>query len=152
MAELSVNGSRRTVAADPETPLLWVLRDDLKLKGSKFGCGVGICGACAVMIDGNAMPSCITSIADASGKIVTTIEGLEGPIVEIVRDEWIKREVAQCGYCQSGQIVAAVALLTANASPSDDDIDAAMDQHICRCCTYGRIRAAIYAARDRLKT
>jgi isoquinoline 1-oxidoreductase subunit alpha len=151
MAKLNVNGKSRTVTADPDTPLLWALRDDLKLTGTKFGCGVAQCGACAVIADGTTIPSCMTSVADAEKLKITTIEGLNGPIAAAVREAWIRLEVAQCGYCQSGQIIAATALLSKNGAPSDTDIDEAMENHICRCCTYARIRQAIQSARDGLK-
>lgn len=138
---LDVNGKPMSVKAAPDTPLLWVLRDELQLTGTKFGCGVAQCGACTVMVDGQAVRSCVTPIqAVAAGKI-TTIEGLGG--THPVQAAWIKHDVSQCGYCQSGQIMSAVALLAATPKPSDADIDGAMDGNICRCGTYQRVRAAI---------
>lgn len=138
---LDVNGKPMSVKATPDTPLLWVLRDELHLTGTKFGCGVAQCGACTVMVDGQAIRSCVTPVqAVAAGKI-TTIEGLGG--THPVQAAWIKHDVAQCGYCQSGQIMSAVALLAATPKPSDADIDGAMDGNICRCGTYQRVRAAI---------
>ncbi|MBB3890857.1 isoquinoline 1-oxidoreductase alpha subunit [Phenylobacterium haematophilum] len=138
---LDVNGKPLAVKAAPDTPLLWVLRDELQLTGTKYGCGVAQCGACTVMVDGQAVRSCVTPIeAVAAGKI-TTIEGLGGQ--HPLQQAWVKHEVPQCGYCQAGQIMSAVALLSANAKPTDADIDAAMDGNICRCGTYQRVRAAI---------
>ncbi len=138
---LDVNGKPLAVKAAPDTPLLWVLRDELQLTGTKYGCGVAQCGACTVMVDGQAVRSCVTPIeAVAAGKI-TTIEGLGGQ--HPLQQAWVKHDVPQCGYCQSGQIMSAVALLSANAKPTDADIDAAMDGNICRCGTYQRVRAAI---------
>jgi isoquinoline 1-oxidoreductase alpha subunit len=138
---LDVNGKPLAVKAAPDTPLLWVLRDELQLTGTKYGCGVAQCGACTVMVDGQAVRSCVTPIeAVAAGKI-TTIEGLGGQ--HPLQQAWVKHDVPQCGYCQSGQIMSAAALLSANAKPTDADIDAAMDGNICRCGTYQRVRAAI---------
>ena len=138
---LDVNGKPLAVKAAPDTPLLWVLRDELQLTGTKFGCGVAQCCACTVMVVGQAVRSCVTPIqAVAAGKI-TTIEGLGG--AHPVQQAWVKHDVAQCGYCQSGQIMSAVALLTATPKPTDADIDGAMDGNICRCGTYQRVRAAI---------
>ena len=138
---LDVNGKPLAVKAAPDTPLLWVLRDELQLTGTKYGCGMAQCGACTVMVDGQAVRSCVTPIeAVAAGKI-TTIEGLGGQ--HPLQQAWVKHEVPQCGYCQAGQIMSAVALLSANAKPTDADIDAAMDGNICRCGTYQRVRAAI---------
>ena len=138
---LDVNGKPLAVKAAPDTPLLWVLRDELQLTGTKYGCGMAQCGACTVMVDGQAVRSCVTPIeAVAAGKI-TTIEGLGGS--HPLQQAWVKHDVPQCGYCQSGQIMSAVALLSANAKPTDADIDAAMDGNICRCGTYQRVRAAI---------
>ena len=138
---LDVNGKPLAVKAAHDTPLLWVLRDELQLTGTKYGCGVAQCGACTVMVDGQAVRSCVTPIeAVAAGKI-TTIEGLGGQ--HPLQQAWVKHEVPQCGYCQAGQIMSAVALLSANAKPTDADIDAAMDGNICRCGTYQRVRAAI---------
>ena len=138
---LDVNGKPLAVKAAPDTPLLWVLRDELQLTGTKYGCGMPQCGACTVMVDGQAVRSCVTPIeAVAAGKI-TTIEGLGGQ--HPLQQAWVKHDVPQCGYCQSGQIMSAAALLSANAKPTDADIDAAMDGNICRCGTYQRVRAAI---------
>lgn len=144
---LKVNGARRTVDVEPDMPLLWVLRDELELKGSKFGCGVGICGACTVHIDGQAQRSCIVPVAEAAGKSVTTIEGVgKTALGSRVQAAWLSEDVVQCGYCQAGQIMSACALLTAKPKPSDADIDEAMAGNLCRCCTYVRIRAAIKQA------
>ena len=141
---LTVNGAKQTVAADPDTPLLFVLRNDLKLTGPKMGCGMAQCGACAVLLDGEEVRTCITPLSYAAGKKVTTIEGL--PEDHPVRRAWIEEQVPQCGYCQSGQIMAAVALLGKNPNPSDSDIDSVMDSMLCRCGTYNRIRRAIHRA------
>ena len=149
---LSVNGAVTQVAdASPDTPLLWVLRDHLHLTGTKFGCGAGLCGACTVHLDGKPVRACQTLLKDASGKQVTTIEGLQGKAAAAVQAAWNKLDVPQCGYCQSGQVMAATALLTANPKPSDADIDAAMDGNVCRCATYHRIRAGIHAAAKSLE-
>ena len=138
---LDVNGKPLAVKAAPDTPLLWVLRDELQLTGTKYGCGMAQCGACTVMVDGQAVRSCVTPIeAVAAGKI-TTIEGLGGQ--HPLQQAWVKHDVPQCGYCQSGQIMSAVALLNQTPKPSDADIDGAMDGNICRCGTYQRVRAAI---------
>ena len=138
---LNVNGKALSVKAAPDTPLLWVLRDELQLTGTKFGCGVAQCGACTVMVDGQAVRSCVTPIQAVAAGQITTIEGLGG--AHPVQAAWVKHDVAQCGYCQSGQIMSAVALLTATPKPTDADIDGAMDGNICRCGTYQRVRAAI---------
>ena len=146
--ELQINGETRAVDAPEDMPLLWVLRDLLDIKGPKFGCGVGACGACTVLIDGIPTRSCITAAADVSGAIIT-IEGLpEGERLHKVQEAWIKHEVPQCGYCQSGQILAAVALLEETPQPTDEDIDAVMT-NLCRCGTYPRLRAAIHDAAGR---
>ncbi|HEY2659176.1 MAG TPA: (2Fe-2S)-binding protein [Caulobacteraceae bacterium] len=138
---LNVNGRNLTVSSAPETPLLWVLRDELLMTGTKYGCGIAQCGACTVHLDGQAVRSCQTPIgAVGSGKI-TTIEGLGG--THPLQEAWVKHDVPQCGYCQSGQLMSAAALLAAKPKPTDDDIDAAMSGNICRCGTYQRIRAAI---------
>ena len=146
-----VNGEKRDVEADPGTPLLWVLRDELGLTGTKFGCGAGLCGACTVHVGGKAQRACQIQLKDAAGLDITTIEGLKGKVAEAVQKTWIARDVVQCGYCQSGQVMAATALLSTNPKPSDADIDAAMDGNICRCATYHRIRAAIHAAAKTLE-
>ncbi|MFO1352810.1 MAG: (2Fe-2S)-binding protein [Gammaproteobacteria bacterium] len=138
---IKVNNQSHTVDVDADTPLLWVLRDSLKLTGAKYGCGIGQCGACTVQVDGKAARSCSLPISELGGKAVTTIEGLQN---NAVQQAWIAHQVPQCGYCQTGQIMAATALLAANPKPSDADIDKAMT-NICRCGTYNRIRAAIHA-------
>ena len=142
---LLVNGRRRTVEVAANTPLLWVLRDNLALTGTKFGCGIAQCGACTVHLDGQAVRSCVLPIAAVGTKRVTTIEGLSPSATHRVQKAWVAEDVPQCGYCQSGQIMAAASLLRHNAQPSDADIDAAMT-NICRCGTYQRIRAAIHRA------
>jgi aerobic-type carbon monoxide dehydrogenase small subunit (CoxS/CutS family) len=142
---LFVNGRRRTVAAPADTPLLWVLRDALGLTGTKYGCGVGVCGACTVLQDGRAVRSCQIPLAEARGKY-TTIEGLSADGSDRCQRAWIEEDVAQCGYCQPGMILAASALLGQHPAPSDADIDAALDDHVCRCGTYPRIRKAIQRA------
>jgi isoquinoline 1-oxidoreductase alpha subunit len=143
---LIVNGKRHPVDVAPETPLLWVLRDTLGLTGTKYGCGIAQCGACTVLLDGEAVRSCQVAARDAAGHRVTTIEGLSPDGSHPVQRAWVAEEVPQCGYCQSGQIVAAVALLSRKPVPSDADIDAAMSGILCRCGTYGRIRRAIRRA------
>ena len=143
---LSVNGVSRTVEADGDTPLLWVLRDDLKLTGTKYGCGVAQCGACTVHLDGQPVRSCVTPVSAVRGRRVTTIEGVSGKAAEAVQSAWRRLDVVQCGYCQSGQIMTAIALLAELPKPTDTDIDAAMTGNICRCATYVRIRAAIHEA------
>lgn len=150
MAEVrfTVNGEETVVDTDPNTPLLWVLREQLKLTGTKFGCGIAACGACTVHLDGAPIRSCSTPVFVAEGTDVTTIEGVaeEDGTKHKVQAAWIEHQVPQCGYCQSGQIMSAVALLRDNPNPTDDDIDAAMRGNICRCGAYGRIRAAIKTA------
>ena len=143
---LRVNGSEKKVSVSPETPLLWVLRDTLELTGTKFGCGAGLCGACTVHADGAPIRSCSTPISRVSGKNITTIEGLGANGLHVLQQAWIAEEVPQCGYCQTGQIMQAIALLKENKNPSDQDIDTAMSGNICRCGTYQRIRAAIHQA------
>ena len=147
MTALTVNGRRVTVTADPDTPLLWVLREDLHLTGTKFGCGVALCGACTVHVDGSPVRACVTPLAAVQDRRVLTIEGL-APAGRLhpVQEAWIAQDVPQCGYCQSGQIMSAAALLARHKSPTDADIDAAMSGNICRCGTYQRIRAAIRQA------
>ncbi len=144
--KLTVNGAERDVAAPPDMPLLWVLRDLLGLTGTKFGCGIAQCGACTVHLDGKPLRSCVTPAAAAEGKSVTTIEGLSPDGRHPVQRAWAELDVVQCGYCQSGQIVSAAALLAATPAPSDSEIDAAMSGNICRCGTYQRIRAAVHHA------
>jgi isoquinoline 1-oxidoreductase alpha subunit len=148
MAEISlrVNGSERKVSVAPETPLLWVLRDTLNLAGTKFGCGAGLCGACTVHVDGAATRSCATPVSQVAGKDITTIEGLSAQGLTELQKAWIAEEVPQCGYCQTGQIMAAAALLKKSPHPSEDDITRAMTGNICRCGTYDRIRRAIQRA------
>ena len=146
---LNVNGKRRVVDTDPATPLLYVLRNDLQLNGPKFGCGLAQCGACTVIVDGNAIRSCVTPVSSAGEKNITTIEGISENNEHPVQKAWITAQVPQCGYCQSGQIMSAVALLNKNVAPTDEDIDRAMHGNICRCGTYTRIRKAIHeAAKD----
>jgi len=146
MLTLLVNGSSRPVDLAPETPLLWALRDTLVLTGTKFGCGIGACGSCTVLLDGAPVRSCQVSVADAAGRKITTIEGLSPDGTHPVQRAWIADEVPQCGYCQSGQIIAAAALLARKPQPTDADIDDAMDGILCRCGTYERIRRAIHRA------
>ena len=147
MTDLIVNGRRHQTGADADTPLLWVLRDHLKLTGTKYGCGAAVCGACTVHIDGAPVRSCVTPLAAASGKRITTIEGVAAtPAGKAVQAAWERLDVVQCGYCQSGQIMSATALLSKNRNPGDADIDSAMSGNICRCATYVRIRAAIRQA------
>jgi isoquinoline 1-oxidoreductase alpha subunit len=147
--QLTVNDAKRTVSAEPEKPLLWVLREDLGLPGTKFGCGTGLCGACTVMIDGKTVRACMTPISAAAGKHVTTIEHIATtPVGKRVSDAWVELDVPQCGYCQAGQIMSATALLTAQPKPDAAAIDAAMRGNLCRCATYLRIRKAIQSAAD----
>jgi len=146
MTELRVNGTNYEVDVDDDMPLLWVLRDELGLVGTKYGCGIAICGVCSVLINGISKRSCIISLADVDGE-VTTIEGLGTPeSLHPVQEAWIEHQVAQCGYCQPGQIVGACDFLSDNQSPTDEDIDRAMSAHLCRCGTYPRIRSAIKSA------
>ncbi|MGH8246094.1 MAG: (2Fe-2S)-binding protein, partial [Gammaproteobacteria bacterium] len=142
MFRIQVNGQAHDIDADPATPLLWVLRDHLGLTGTKFGCGIALCGACTVHVDGEPVRSCVTQLGTVSAKRITTIEGLSPDGSHPVQQAWVETRVPQCGYCQSGQIMSAAALLAGNPNPSDDEIDAAMTGNICRCGTYGRIRAA----------
>lgn len=146
--KLVVNGEEQSVQVDPSTPLLWVLREQLKMHGTKFGCGIAQCGACTVHVDGVPVRSCSTPVGAVDGAAITTIEGVasEDGTRHAVQAAWIEHQVPQCGYCQSGQIMSAVALLRDNPNPTDDDIDAAMRGNICRCGAYGRIRAAIKTA------
>jgi isoquinoline 1-oxidoreductase alpha subunit len=149
--KLTVNGQTHTLDIEPEMPLLWVLRDELNLPGTKYGCGLAVCGACTVQVDGVPLRSCVMPVGAVTGA-VTTIEGLGTPASpSVVQAAWIEHQVAQCGYCQSGQIMSAAALLQQNPAPTDADIDAAMSGNLCRCGAYPRIRAAIHAAARRLQ-
>jgi len=141
--QLKVNGASHRVDVDPETPLLWVLRDTLGLTGTKFGCGIAQCGACTVHVDGSATRACQTPVSSLGEAEVTTIEAIAGREAQAVQRAWVARDVPQCGYCQSGQVMSAVALLRQTPKPGDDDIDSAMAGNLCRCATYVRIRAAI---------
>jgi isoquinoline 1-oxidoreductase alpha subunit len=146
MVTFKVNGASREVDVDADVPLLWMLRDELGLTGTKYGCGIAQCGACTVHIDGRATRSCVTPAATLPGRDVVTIEGVSGNVAQAVQGAWRRLDVAQCGYCQSGQIMSAIALLTEIPRPSDADIDAGMSGNVCRCATYVRIRAAIHEA------
>src|ERR671935_500043 len=142
--ELTVSGGRQSVTADPGTPLLWVLRDDLKMTGTKYGCGIAACGACTVHVGGVATRSCVVPVSLIGDRPIVTIEAMaEDPVGRAVQDAWVSHDVVQCGYCQSGQIMSAVALLKANKRPTDADIDRAMSANLCRCGTYARIHAAV---------
>ncbi|GAA0711244.1 (2Fe-2S)-binding protein [Dokdonella soli] len=151
MTSLQLNGKTVSVDAAPDTPLLWVLRDHLGLTGTKFGCGMALCGACTVYLDGQPIRSCVTPLSGAAGKKLTTIEGLDGKVAHAVQAAWDRIQVPQCGYCQSGQVMSATALLSKNPKPSDADIDIAMAGNLCRCGTYVRIRAAIHAVAAQLE-
>jgi isoquinoline 1-oxidoreductase alpha subunit len=152
MIDVSVNGKRHRVDVEPDTPLLWVIREAIGLPGTKFGCGMALCGACTVHLDGAPVRSCVTPVSAARGKRVTTVEGLAtGARLHPVQEAWIEVDVPQCGYCQSGQVMSAVALLARQPDPTDSDIDAAMGGNICRCGTYQRIRAAIKLAAARMR-
>lgn len=146
MIKLKVNQTPYEIDVDPEKPLLWVIREELGLTGTKFGCGMAQCGACTVHLDGEAIRSCVTPVSDVVGGDVTTIEGLASDLGQVLRDAWIAEDVPQCGYCQTGQIMTAAGLIRTNPRPSDDDIDEAMDGTLCRCGTYQRIRKAIHLA------
>ena len=143
---LTVNGQARSLDVEPDMPLLWAIRDELKLTGTKFGCGIAQCGACTVHIDGMAMRSCVAPVGDYDGSQITTIEGVSGKAAQAVQTAWQQLDVVQCGYCQSGQIMTAIALLSEIDKPSDADIDAGLAGNICRCATYHRIRAAVHEA------
>lgn len=145
-----LNGKAQSFDGDPETPLLWVLRDHLALTGTKYGCGIAQCGACTVHLDGKTRRSCVTPVSMVAGKKVTTIEGVSGKAAKAVQDAWVAIDVPQCGFCQSGQVMTAINLLTAKPKPTDADIDAAMAGNICRCATYVRIRQAIKDAAKEL--
>jgi isoquinoline 1-oxidoreductase alpha subunit len=151
MVAFTLNGEARTLDVDPEMPLLWAIRDVVGLTGTKFGCGLAQCGACTVHIDGVPTRSCQTAISDIDGASITTIEGLSGKVGETVQAVWAELDVPQCGYCQSGQIMSAAALLAETPKPTDDDIDSAMSGNLCRCATYQRIRTAIHEAANRLE-
>ena len=144
--KLNVNGKERSVDVDPKTPVLWVLRDHLNLVGTKFGCGIAQCGACTIQLDGTATRSCILPVSSVENKSIVTIEGLSENGNHPVQKAWLEHDVAQCGYCQSGQIMSASALLKSNANPTDEEIENAMNGNICRCATYLRIKAAIRTA------
>ncbi|MGK0269718.1 MAG: isoquinoline 1-oxidoreductase alpha subunit [Cocleimonas sp.] len=152
MTQITVNGKKHTVDVEADMPLLWVIRDELQLTGTKFGCGIAQCGACTVHVNGAPRRSCITPIASVEGAEITTIEGFRDvnmntpDILSKVQEAWVEHQTPQCGYCQSGQIMSATALLSSNPNPSDDDIDQVMSGNICRCGAYPRIRAAIHAA------
>ncbi|UUX51020.1 (2Fe-2S)-binding protein [Nisaea acidiphila] len=151
MITLNLNGTEHQLDADGDTPLLWAIRDHAGLTGTKFGCGMAMCGACTVHVDGVPVRSCQTYLEDVAGAKVTTIEGIDGKVAETVQTVWADLDVPQCGYCQSGQIMSAAALLAETPKPTDEDIDAAMSGNLCRCATYQRIRAAIHEAADRLE-
>ncbi|HMS79657.1 MAG TPA: (2Fe-2S)-binding protein [Burkholderiaceae bacterium] len=151
MADININGKKLTIDVEPDTPLLWALRDGARLTGTKFGCGAAQCGACTVMVDGEAVRACVTPVADVAGKTITTVEGLGGKVGEALRAAWAEIDVPQCGYCQPGQLMSAAALLGRSPSPTDADIDAAMSGNICRCGTYPRIRRGIKRAAELMK-
>lgn len=149
---LTVNGQQREVNVDPSTPLLWVLREDLKMTGTKYGCGVSACGACTVHVDGTAKRSCMLPISMLGDRPVVTIEAIgNDPVGKVVQEAWVEKDVVQCGYCQSGQIMSAVSLLKSNPKPTDTNIDESMGGNMCRCATYVRVREAIKTAAARLK-
>ncbi|MDH3253812.1 MAG: (2Fe-2S)-binding protein [Acidobacteriota bacterium] len=148
---LTVNDEKREVDVDPDTPLLWVLRDDLQLTGTKYGCGLSQCGACTVHLDGKPVRSCVMPIRSVEGRKVMTIEGVAGPVASAVQEAWDELQVPQCGYCQSGQVMTTIALLAKISKPSDDDIDGALTGNVCRCATYPRIRRAVHEAAAKLE-
>ncbi len=150
MITLTINGQDHTLDIPPDMPLLWVIRDEVGLTGTKFGCGQALCGACTVHLDGEPVRACQTQAGDAAGRRITTIEGVDGKVAKAVQAAWQKLDVVQCGYCQSGQIMSAIGLLSATRKPTDADIDSAMDGNVCRCATYVRIRAAIHEAARQL--
>ena len=146
MVQFELNGVSVTTDSPDDTPLLWVIRDELKLKGTKFGCGIAMCGACTIHLDGTPTRSCVTPISAVAGQSITTIEGLDSSAGTALQEAWVSEQVPQCGYCQSGQIMTAAGLLADNPNPSDEDINAAMDGNLCRCMAYTRIRKAIKTA------
>lgn len=146
MVRFLLNGNQQEVDAEPDMPLLWAVRDIIGLTGTKYGCGQALCGACAVLIDGQPSRSCQTALSDVDGRSVTTIEGASGRVAEAVQKAWVGLDVPQCGYCQSGQILATIALLNENKAPNDADIDNALSGNLCRCATYHRVRAAVHEA------
>ncbi len=150
--QLTINGTSHDIEIEPDTPLLWVLRDEIGLTGTKYGCGIAQCGACTVHVDGEARRSCQLQVGDLEGAEITTIEGVGSPDkMSLVQQAWVDHQVAQCGYCQSGQVMQATALLELNDSPTDEDIDRVMSGNLCRCGTYPRIRAAIHDAAAKIK-
>lgn len=150
--QLTVNGQRKQVNVDPSTPLLWVLREDLKMTGTKYGCGISACGACTVHLDGVATRSCVVPVSLVGNRPIVTIEGVDkDPVGRVVQNAWVEKDVVQCGYCQSGQIMSAVALLKATPKPTDENIEESMGGNLCRCATYVRIREAIKNASRQLK-
>jgi isoquinoline 1-oxidoreductase alpha subunit len=150
MLKLTINGQAHEIDAPPDMPLLWAIRDLVGLKGTKFGCGISQCGACTVHVDGVAQRACVTPVSSVAGKSITTIEGLDDEVGRAVQAAWAKLAVPQCGYCQSGQIMAATSLLRQNRRPSDAEIESGMDGNICRCCTYQRVKQAVREAADAL--
>ncbi|MDA0679695.1 MAG: (2Fe-2S)-binding protein [Proteobacteria bacterium] len=150
MVTVTINGAAYDIDADPDTPLLWALRDTLGMTGTKYGCGIGACGACTVHVDGQATRSCLAPLASVAGKSITTIEGLGAEGLHAAQQAWMDENVPQCGYCQAGQIMSAASLLARNNRPTDDDIDIAMAGNLCRCGTYPRIRKAIHNAASKL--
>lgn len=148
MVTFTLNGEPQSVDLNPDMPLLWVLRDELKMTGTKFGCGVASCGACTVHIDGVPTRACQAAVGDLDGTVITTIEGVETPAAAAIQQAWVELQVPQCGYCQSGQIMSASALLSDTPKPTDEDIDFAMEGNICRCASYSRIRKAIHRAAE----
>lgn len=148
MVTFTLNGAQQSVDLNPDMPLLWVLRDELKMTGTKFGCGVASCGACTVHVDGVPTRACQAAVGDLDGTVITTIEGVETPAASAIQQAWVELQVPQCGYCQSGQIMSASALLSETPKPTDEDIDFAMEGNICRCASYSRIRKAIHRAAE----